>query len=169
MGCNCKKVTVAGRPLPAVENRTFFVDARGVREVTGMVLPPNLVRVQTGVETGRALAGQTDAASEPGPLDEAQNRYVVPGLLLGGAGGLALAKTVLAAHPFLAAAVGLGGGVWYMLSHLLDCGGPFRESTDPSALEVSTCESQGTVVGVALGAGAGLLLQGLLQTAQSRS
>jgi hypothetical protein len=154
MGCGCKKVVQA-----AGSDRTYVVDARGVREVTGMVLP-----ALTASKPSRlALTGQAGKASAQTVTAQAQEQYVVPGLLLGGAAGIALAKTVLVAHPFVAAAVGIGAGLWYGLSNMLSCQAVDPSSPLTAAQQTANCQSQGAVVGVALGAGAGLLLEGFVQ------
>jgi hypothetical protein len=155
MGCGCNKVAVGLAPAaPPVAGpvRTYYVDARGVREVTGMALPAKHQAVLAAA--GRHQSGQTTSAT-------AVNQLVVPGLLLGGAGGIALAKTVLMAHPFLAGLAGLSIGTWYVMSNLFECdpllGSP---STDPAT--ISSCQTKGLVQGALFGAGAGMILEGFI-------
>lgn len=153
MGCGCKKVAVgqaAAGPAVASPVRSYFVDQRGVREVTGMALP---AKHQAAI----SLVGQ-----DSGAANAAENAAVVPGLLIGAAGGIALAKTVLAAHPFIAAGAGIAFGTWYALSNLFDQCAPLfgPSSSDPAV--VSQCQTRGAIVGAAWGAGAGLLLEGIV-------
>ena len=156
MGCGCNKVAVGRVAAPQARGpapvRSYFVDGSGVREVTGMTLP---ARHQAAI----TQVGQATSASE-------QDRTIVPSLLIGTAGGVVLAKTVLMAHPFLAAAVGLGFGAWYGLATMFNECTPLLgpPSTDPSV--IARCQTQGAVVGGAVGVGAGLLIEGLID--QSR-
>lgn len=187
MGCGCQKVQARAQAgaAPVTSERTFVVDSRGVREVTGMVLPDEIalahqramqrevqyerMRLETA-EAAAEHAGQaTPATASPDPLASAQSEALLPSLVFGGVAGLVVGQTLLAGIVGLPVVIALGalGTAAYRVSRSgCSCagGGCVASEDGPNCAGnqqacIDDCTRSGTVIGGVAGLGAGLLLE----------